>query len=206
VAPLPPSFYDRDALDVAFDLIGCELEAGGVRVRLTEVEAYRFPGDSANHARMGRTARNAPMWGPPGRAYVYLCYGLHSMLNVVTGPEGHAAAVLIRGAEPITGDALLASRRPGPRRPAWLDGPGKLCAGLLIGVERSGEPLDGAIRLLPRQRVPRIAVGPRIGIDYATVEDRLAPWRVADADSRWVGQRRSLRPRPNPDGTPGPDL
>ena len=95
--PLPPSFYDRDALDVAADVIGCELEVGPVRLRITEVEAYRFPGDTDNHARMGRTDRNWPMWGPPGHAYVYLCYGLHHLLNFVTGPEGHAAAVLIRG-------------------------------------------------------------------------------------------------------------
>lgn len=69
---LPPSFYARDALEVAYDLLGAEIRHGEVRLRITEVEAYRFPDDTANHCRMGRTPRNAPMWGPPGHAYVYL--------------------------------------------------------------------------------------------------------------------------------------
>ena len=72
-------------------LVGCEIVHGPVRLRITEVEAYRSPGDSANHARSGRTARNAPMWGPPGRAYIYLCYGVHQMLNLVTGCDGGVA-------------------------------------------------------------------------------------------------------------------
>jgi DNA-3-methyladenine glycosylase len=67
-------------------LLGCLLVHEGVTLRITEVEAYSGPGDSASHARHGRTARNAPMWGPPGRAYLYFCYGMHWMLNVVTGP------------------------------------------------------------------------------------------------------------------------
>src|SRR4051812_27183869 len=124
--PLPFSFYDRDALDVAMDLIGCVVVTNGVSVRITDVEAYRFPNDTANHARMGRTGRNWPMWGPPGHAYVYLCYGLHYLLNFVTGPEGHAAAVLIRGAEPLEGLALVQTRRNGMSGPGLLDGPGKV--------------------------------------------------------------------------------
>lgn len=78
---LGEDFYRRDALDVAADLIGKLLVHDTVRLRITEVEAYRHlppPGDTANHCRAGRTARNAPMWGPPGRAYVYLCYGIHA--------------------------------------------------------------------------------------------------------------------------------
>jgi DNA-3-methyladenine glycosylase len=192
--PLPPSFYDRDALDVAMDVIGCELEVGPVRVRITEVEAYRFPGDTANHARMGKTPRNTPMWGPPGHAYVYLCYGLHPMLNFVTGPEGHAAAVLIRGAEPVDGVEHVRARRNGIDGPAMLDGPGKLGQGLALTTAMSGSPLDGAIRVFARREAYPLLVGPRIGIDYASPEDRAAPWRIAMAGSRWVGQRKKLAP------------
>src|SRR5688572_26549600 len=100
---LPQSFYARDALVVAEELLGQHIHCGGVVLRITEVEAYRHPDDSASHCRMGRTPRNAPMWGPPGHAYVYLCYGIHSMLNFVTDREGEGAAVLIRSCEPVRG-------------------------------------------------------------------------------------------------------
>lgn len=186
--PLPPSFYDRDALDVAADLVGALVSARGVTLRITEVEAYRFPGDTANHARMGRTARNAPMWGPPGRAYVYLCYGMHHMLNFVTGPEGHAAAVLIRGGEPMDGHDVFVARRPDGR----CDGPGKLAAALGLATSHSGLPLDGVIAVRARRDEPSLVAGPRIGIDYASEADRLAPWRLADATSRQVGHRGRL--------------
>jgi DNA-3-methyladenine glycosylase len=194
------SFFERDALTVAEDLVGCELTFGGVRVRLTEVEAYRFPSDTANHARMGRTPRNAPMWGPPGHLYVYLCYGLHQMVNLVTGPEGHAAAVLLRAAEPVEGLEVLRARRGGRTGPTLLDGPGKLGAGLAMTRARSGArvylaheagPPDAPVLTL-RTAQPRLARGPRVGIEYASPEDRAAPWRIADADSAWVGKRAGL--------------
>ncbi|MBK9797229.1 MAG: DNA-3-methyladenine glycosylase [Holophagaceae bacterium] len=92
-------------------LLGQRLACGNVILRITEVEAYGGPEDSASHARHGRTARNAPMWGPPGRAYLYFCYGMHWMLNVVTGPEGEASAVLIRGAEVLAGLEMALGRR-----------------------------------------------------------------------------------------------
>lgn len=190
VDPLPPAFYDRDALEVARDLVGCEVALGEVRLRLVEVEAYRFPGDTANHARAGRTARNWPMWGPPGRAYVYLCYGLHQMLNFVTGPEGHAAAVLVRGAEPIAGLETIRERRGGRDT---LDGPGKVAAALGLDVTWSGARLDDRLRVYARTGPVTLLHGPRVGIDYAMPEDRAAPWRVALAGSRQVGHRRSLR-------------
>ena len=191
--PLPPSFYDRDALDVAYDLVGCEIAHAGVRVRIAEVEAYRFPGDTANHARAGRTARNSPMWGPPGRAYIYRCYGLHRRLNLVTGADGQPAAVLIRGAEPIDGWHTIRSRR-GVDGPAAMNGPGKVGAALGIAVAQSGSALDAELAVFPRTCRPRMVAGARIGIDYATQEDRDAPWRVALAESAWVGHRRQLFP------------
>ena len=187
--PLPPSFYDRDALVVAAELIGARVSANGVTLRITEVEAYRFPGDTANHARMGRTPRNAPMWGPPGHAYVYLCYGMHHMLNFVTGPEGHAAAVLIRGGEVVDANELFHARR----RDGRCDGPGKVAAALALSVADSGLPLSGHIQVVARRDAPVIVSGPRIGIDYASEADRLAPWRLADAASRQVGARKRLR-------------
>ncbi len=188
MSPLPPSFYDRDALDVAAELVGAFVRANGVTLRITEVEAYRFPGDTANHARMGRTPRNAPMWGPPGHAYVYLCYGMHHMLNFVTGPEGHAAAVLIRGGEAVEGHDVFHGRRPDGR----CDGPGKLAGALALTTVYSGQPLVGEIAVFPRRDEPVLVSGPRIGIDYASEADRLAPWRLADAGSRQVGLRARL--------------
>lgn len=180
---------------VARDLIGCEIGYGPVRVRITEVEAYRFPGDTANHARAGRTARNAPMWGPPGRSYIYLCYGLHRMLNLVTGDDGEAEAVLIRAAEPVAGlDVIRARRSPrgGLSGPTLLDGPGKVGQALGLETAMSGCPLDGPLSVEPRSSVPELLHGPRIGIGYASPEDQAAPWRIAMAGTAWVGHRRSL--------------
>lgn len=194
--PLPPAFYDRDALDVARDLIGCRIAHAGVLVRITEVEAYRFPDDTANHARFGRTARNAPMWGPPGHAYVYLCYGIHQMLNLVTGPEGHAAAVLIRAAEPLDGLDLVRARRRG--RAEDLAGPGKVGAALAVTTALSGSALNGPIVVLPRDRPVRLRSGPRVGIGYAALADQVAPWRIADADSACVSVPRGLVPGSSP--------
>lgn len=203
--PLPVEFYERDALDVARDLIGCHIARAGVCVRITEVEAYRFPNDTANHARFGRTRRNAPMWGPPGHAYVYLCYGLHQMLNFVTGPEGHAAAALIRAAEVVDGIALVQARRGGRTDP--LTGPGKVGAALsltsalsgsalfrsaLSGSALSGSALTGPIEVSSRDRPVRLRAGPRVGIGYASPSDQAAPWRFADADSPCVSAPRGL--------------
>lgn len=193
--PLPPEFYARDALEVAYDLIGATVTHAGVTVRLTEVEAYRFPGDTANHARFGRTRRNAPMWGPPGHAYVYLCYGLHPMLNLVTGPEGHAAAVLVRAAEPVEGLDRIRERRGGREGPESLAGPGKVAVALGLSTALSGTRLDGPIVVEAGPPGLPLAVGPRVGIDYAAAADREAPWRVALAGSRWVSHPRGLRPR-----------
>lgn len=191
---LPQSFYARDALAVARDLLGKHLVADQVVLRITEVEAYRWPNDSASHCRMGRTPRNAPMWGPPGHAYVYLCYGIHQMLNVVTNQEGEGAAVLIRACEPVQGHAVVLARRSieGPRS---LDGPGKVGAALALGPSHSGSPLfgGGPIELHDAPRVAAILRGPRVGIDFANARDRRAPYRLAVAGSEWVSHRQALK-------------
>ena len=191
---LPTGFFHRDALQVARGLVGTRLRHGAVLLRITEVEAYRWPDDTANHCSAGPTARNAPMWGPPGRAYVYLCYGIHHMLNLVTGPEGQGAAVLIRAAEPLEGLEIIRARRGGKRGPVLLDGPGKLGAALGLDLSFNHHPVSepGGLELAPREAEPRLAVGPRVGIGYAAPEHLAAPWRIADADSPWVSHRKHL--------------
>jgi DNA-3-methyladenine glycosylase len=195
VLVLPQAFYRRDALEVARDLLGKVLMRGEVLLRITEVEAYRWPGDTASHCRMGRTPRNEPMWGPPGHAYVYLCYGLHRMLNVVTNEEGEGAAVLVRSAEPLQGHALITARRGGLTGPRLLDGPGKLGSALDLATTHSGTPLfgGGVVTLLDAPPVERVLVGPRIGIDFASARDRRAPYRLAVAGTEWVSHRQGLK-------------
>jgi len=132
---LDDGFFARDALEVAWDLLGHVLVRETVALRITEVEAYRHPGDSANHCRAGLTQRNAPMWGPPGRAYVYLCYGIHNLLNLTTNRNGEGAAVLIRAAEPVAGLETIRERRGGKSGPVLLTGPGKV--GAALGLDTS---------------------------------------------------------------------
>jgi DNA-3-methyladenine glycosylase len=194
--PLPQSFFARECLEVAVDLLGKLLCAGDVTLRISEVEAYRHPGDSANHCRSGKTARNAPMWGPPGHAYVYLCYGMHALLNLVTDATGAGAAVLIRACEPVSGHATIAARRNGQLGPTSLAGPGKVAAALGLSVRDSGRALNKRSGLYVAQApaVHQFLIGPRVGVDYATPEHRDAPWRLALSDTRWVSQRKDLRP------------
>src|SRR6516162_10938324 len=118
MAALPRDFYDRPTLDVARDLIGKVLvhERRGVRTSgvIVEVEAYVGESDPACHAAPGPTRRNAPLYGPPGHAYVYLNYGIHPLVNVVTEREGAPAAILIRALEPLTGVPVMRRRRRNP--------------------------------------------------------------------------------------------
>lgn len=197
---LPEAFYARECLEVAVDLVGKHIRHGAVELRITEVEAYRYPGDTANHCRFGRTARNAPMWGPPGRAYVYLCYGMHQMLNLVSDAEGRGAAVLVRSCEPIAGVEQIRARRNmrGESLPApvLLTGPGKIGSALAIDTSFSGRPLfvPGGLEVLDAPPARALLVGPRVGVDYAEPAHRRAPWRIALADSRWVSRPKELAP------------
>ena len=184
----------RDALDVAHDLLGAEFRRGAVRLKITEVEAYRWP-DSACHGCHGRTRRNKTIWGPPGRAYVYLCYGLHQLLNVVTLRDGVPNAVLIRACEPVAGLSVIRRRRGGKSGPVLLTGPGKVGAALDLGRRFDGHDLTQPGGLELHRGAPPAAVlrGPRIGIGYAEEQDLRAPWRLAAADTPWVSHRASLR-------------
>jgi len=177
-------------------LLGRHLVHGDVTLRITEVEAYGGAGDSASHARHGRTPRNAPMWGPPGRAYLYFCYGMHWMLNVVTGPEGDASAVLIRGAEVVTGmDTVLARRHAAKPTPRLCAGPGKVAQALGLDKSFDGHDLrvPGGLELRPGASPTAILAGPRLGIGFATAGDQARPWRFADANSRAVLQPKALQ-------------
>jgi DNA-3-methyladenine glycosylase len=180
-------------------LLGCLLVREDVTLRITEVEAYGGPEDSASHARHGRTIRNTPMWGPPGRAYLYFCYGVHWMLNVVTGPEGQASAVLIRGAEVVAGlDTVLGRRKAAKNAPLLCAGPGKVAQAL--GLDRAFDGHDllapGGLELGDGPPPTEILAGPRLGIGFATAEDQARPWRFADGDSRAVLRRNALSKNP----------
>ena len=174
--------------DVARDLIGCRLFFDGVGGTIVETESYERD-DPACHAYVGLTDRTEVLFGPPGRAYVYLSYGIHSLLNFVAEPEGEAAAVLIRALQPTAGLEEMRERR-GERPDGELcSGPGKLTEALGIGLERNGADLGrDPFRLLgPEGTPPAVLTGPRIGITKAVER----PWRFSAAGSRFVS-----RPRP----------
>lgn len=193
---LKREFFARDALDVARELIGQRLIRGPVELRITETEAYRYPNDTANHCRAGLTERNRPMWGQPGRAYVYLCYGMHNMLNLVTNEEGEGAAVLIRSCEPLRGLEEIRSRRGGMNGPVLLTGPGKVGQALELDRSWSGHNVcqKGGLEVRTGEPAGRLLAGPRVGINYAAAKDIRARWRFALADSQWVSARRMLTP------------
>jgi DNA-3-methyladenine glycosylase len=188
---LPRSFYDRPTLDVARDLLGKVLVrrhrhslTSGV---IVEVEAYIGESDPACHAAPGPTRRNAPLYGAPGHSYVYLNYGIHCLVNVVTESIGAPAAVLIRALEPLDGVPAMRRRRsqpmkgrrtPPPRLPTHelCRGPGNLTMAMGITLDDNGVDLLGDRLFIEDRgrRVEAIVWGPRIGIRVGT--DR--PWRA----------------------------
>lgn len=193
---LPKSFYLRPVEVVARDLLGRYLCRGPVVLRVTEVEAYGGCEDSASHCRCGRTPRNAPMWEDGGHAYIYLCYGMHHMLNLVTGRSGEGSAVLIRACEPMGGLEVVRERRGHIDGPALLTGPGKVAQALGLDLSFNGHPLYEPGGLEVREGEPSTAVlkGPRIGVPYADPAHREAALRFALAGSLWVSERRRLAP------------
>jgi DNA-3-methyladenine glycosylase len=195
-------FYERPTLDVARDLLGKILrhrtDEGVAAGRIVEVEAYIGEDDPACHAAPGPTNRNAPLYGPPGVAYVYFNYGLHHMVNAVTEPKGHPAAVLIRALEPVEGLELMRRRRsrlkwregrPAPPDHELCRGPGNLTAALGITLAQNRLTLTrGPLVVEDRgDRVRAIEWTPRIGISVGTER----PWRCTVSGSRAVSRTKS---------------
>ena len=181
-------FFNRSVHDVAPDLIGCTLAVGPTAGVIVEVEAYDAT-DPACHAFGGPTPRNEVLFGPPGIAYVYLSYGIHSLLNAVAEPEGSAAAVLIRALEPVEGIELMRERRG--REDELCSGPGKLTEALGVGLDLNGAPITESPFELrpPASERPEVLSGPRIGITKAVD----LPWRYCAAGNRfasrpWISQ------------------
>ncbi len=208
---LPRRFYNRPTLDVARDLIGKvlvhETRRGVASGVIVEVEAYIGENDPASHAAPGPTARDAPLYGPPGIAYVYLNYGIHYLINAVTEAEGWPAAALIRALEPKDGIPLMRRRRAlrgspgqiaqGTKRPSELAvqdlcrGPGNLTKALGITLEDNCLDLTGSALRIEHQKDPvrPVAWSRRIGITVGVDQE----WRVSAVDSPAVsGPRRRL--------------
>lgn len=193
------SFFARDTLEVARNLLGKLLvhQVNGTRIsgRIVETEAYTGWDDAASHGHTGKTARNTPMFGSPGTSYVYLCYGMYWLLNIVAKPEGvdYPAAVLIRAVEPVDGHDQIAGNRPGRRPVEWTSGPGRLT--LALGIDRrfNGISLTDPAstlfleygNLADRET---IVTGARVGITAAEPW-RSIPWRFSIAGNRFVSGR-----------------
>ena len=179
--PLPRTALEARGPVVAPALLGTIVAKRGpdglVAGRIVETEAYDGPEDRASHARAGRTARTAVMFGPPGHAYVYFIYGFWNCLNVVTEQEGTPHAVLLRALEPVAG---IGDK-------TW--GPGLLCRALSIDRTLNGADLCGDVLWIERPRgklpAPRIGRSPRIGVDYAGAW-AARPWRFFDRDSPYL--------------------
>jgi len=192
-AVLPRAFYSRPTLTVARDLLGKVLvhqtPEGVASGMIVETEAYIGEDDPACHAAPGLTRRNAPLYGPPGAAYVYLNYGIHYLVNAVTEPEGHPAAVLIRALRPLDGIHLMIGRRPGAATAHLCRGPGNLTRALGISLAENRFDLSSSRLTIENRglRVGKVSRGPRIGIRVAVER----PWRFwIDGDPAVSGARR----------------
>lgn len=175
---LTGEFFHRDCLEVAPDLCGKELcvrcEGGVKRLVITETEAYRGEEDTACHASKGRTRRTEILYGESGLIYVYLCYGMHWLMNIVTGEKDQPQAVLLRAAQ-----------KP-------FDGPGKLTRYLGIDKSFNGCHIcsDPRVWFEDSEKKPQLVALPRVGIDYASEEYRLKPWRFCIRPQRPVRRRK----------------
>lgn len=185
--------------EVAPRLLGALLHHDGVTIRLTEVEAYGGADDAGSHAFRGPTPRNAVMFGPPGRLYCYLIYGMHVCANVSTGPEGVASAVLLRAGEVVEGVELARGRRPGSRDRDLARGPARLCRALGLQLSDDGTDLEGGpVRLSPGEPARAWESGPRVGLR----REAARRWRFWLPGEPTVSPYRPATP-PRVDG-PGP--
>ncbi|MFC7549889.1 DNA-3-methyladenine glycosylase [Plantactinospora sp. GCM10030261] len=191
--------------DTARSLLGWEVTANGVRIRLTELEAYAGTGaDPASHAHRGPTPRTGVMFGPAGTAYAYFVFGAHWCFNIVCGADGEAAAVLMRAGEVVDGLALARERRGGVRDRDLARGPARLGMALGVGAEANGTSMvDGSGPLLltpPARPVPpaSVSAGPRVGV--AAAHD--VPWRFWITGDPTVSAYRRHVPRTRSRVTP----
>lgn len=200
------AWFARPVLEVARDLLDAEITVrradGTVTVRLTEVEAYAGEVDPGSHAFRGRTPRNAVMFGPAGHLYVYRHLGLHHCVNVVTGEEGAASAVLLRAGEVVEGTATARRRRAAAgvvRRDTDLArGPARLAVALGLDLSLLGASLtapDGAVLVRPGRRARRWETGPRVGVSGAGGDGLTYPWRLWLPDEPTVSAYRAAAPR-----------
>ncbi len=182
--PPGPIDFTQDSALVAPHLIGAIVTLDGVGGRIVEVEAYDRE-DPASHSFSGPTARNAAMFGPPGRVYVYRSYGIHWCFNMVCREEGHGAGVLIRAIEPLHGIEAMRERRGVHDVRLLCSGPGRVCQALGITHGHTGMPVDAPPFLLEWPAEPvEVVHGPRIGISKAVD----VPWRFGLAGSRFVSR------------------
>jgi DNA-3-methyladenine glycosylase len=194
--PLSRTFYERHSLMVARELLGARLvraEAGVERIvgRIVETEAYTGIDDMASHGRNHRTPRNLPMWESPGHAYVYMTRGIHWMFNVVTEPEDHPAAVLIRAIEPLEGIDTIAHRRTGRKPLEWTSGPARLAVALNItnALNRADiTTTEAGIWIEPELTYSdsQIKRGPRVGMGKTPEPWYSIDWRFWVADNPYV--------------------
>ena len=179
---LDETFFQRDAIVVARDLIGASLLFQDIGGTIVETEAYR-PDDPASHSFTGMSERNKSMFGPAGRAYVYRSYGIHWCLNVVCTLS---SAVLIRALEPKAGIDVMQVRRKQSSIRLLCSGPGRLCEALAITREHDGLPLTNALfSIRPNRTIAQVCVGKRIGISKAVHQ----PWRFGLKDSAFVSKK-----------------
>ena len=179
--PSQDELFALPSVEAAQALIGWTLTVGGVGGIIVETEAYRMD-DPASHSFGGPTPRNAVMFGPPGRAYVYRSYGIHWCLNLVCGPQP-AQAVLLRALEPTEGLETMRERRGLEDIRLLCAGPGRLCQALAVTHAMNGRAFDlPPFSLIPPPRAPALVTGPRIGISKAVDQ----PWRFGLAGSKFL--------------------
>ena len=208
--PLPRSFYARPGPLVAPDLLGLllwrETSEGPVAGLIVEAEAYGGPDDRASHARAGITRRTAPMFGPPGHAYVYLVYGMHYCLNVVTEQDRRGGAVLLRALEPLVGLDEMSRRRARPTDPLarLAAGPARLSQALDVDLALDGHDLTAPDRLwigrppveiYERARAAGILTGSRVGVESAGEIATQRAWRFGLAGNPSLSRPFRSRPR-----------
>ena len=194
---LSPDFYTRDdVVQIARDLVGkyvfTQFDHQLTGGRIVETEAYSGRFDKACHAFLKRTKRTEIMYETGGIAYIYLCYGIHHLFNIVTNREGLADAVLIRAIEPVIGLDTIIERRGGDKKYALTKGPGSLGQALGFHKSQTGTSLlDSEVMWLAEDvnaQLPELETDRRVGVDYAEEDARL-PWRFFEKNSKWVSKQ-----------------